>query len=283
MWLTSLVAGHAGATNTYTFYEEIDKYLGPWGESGYPIGYGKKYNVLFTQNKKLKSDPVVSDWVWKTGILLQEYLRDFILERYRAGTLSSLTEPELRKAAFDSHPKAYTKGGLTLVVITAPELLSEIKNIPKAEFDESSPNYEASKKQVWETIGIVAPEAVGIGLATLAGPAHTGVFRRAMDRDRLEFQQRINQGRWLGETKKAIVAGEVDRVQWLLQIIARIKATQFPDQAMATEARKVVQAAQTRICVVAHRYQDDIKNGKETREVIDRLDPGWSDIVCRYD
>jgi len=41
-WLTSIIDGHPNATTTYTFYEEIDKYLGLWGKDGYPIAYGKK-------------------------------------------------------------------------------------------------------------------------------------------------------------------------------------------------------------------------------------------------
>lgn len=49
-WLTSIIAGHPGAKHTYTFYEEIDKYLGPWGVDGYPIGYGKRYNIRFTSD-----------------------------------------------------------------------------------------------------------------------------------------------------------------------------------------------------------------------------------------
>ena len=76
VWLNSIIAGHAGAKTTYTFYEEIDKYLGPWGSEGYPIAYGKKYNVLFSTNEQLQKDPVVKDWLWKTTIILQESLRD---------------------------------------------------------------------------------------------------------------------------------------------------------------------------------------------------------------
>jgi hypothetical protein len=52
-WLTSIIAGHPGANYTYTFYEEIDRYLGPWGKDGYPIAYGKRYNILFTTDNRL--------------------------------------------------------------------------------------------------------------------------------------------------------------------------------------------------------------------------------------
>ena len=177
--------------------DKSNKYLGPWGSDGYPIGYGKKYNIPFTTNRKLQSDPVVREWVRRTTITLQEMLRDVIVAQYRAGKLAQLSEAELRQAAFDSHPIAYTQGELTLVVITAPGLLFTIKEIPQAEFDENPPNYQASKKQYWETVGLVAPRVVGSVLAGLAGPAHTGIFRPAMDRDRLEFQQWQQLGRWL--------------------------------------------------------------------------------------
>lgn len=35
--LTSVIAGHAQAITTYQFYEELDTWLGPWGQRGYPI------------------------------------------------------------------------------------------------------------------------------------------------------------------------------------------------------------------------------------------------------
>ena len=62
---TSVIAGHAQATTTYRFYEELDDWLGPWGQSGYPIAYGKFYNLAFTGNQKLMSNPQTKDWVWK--------------------------------------------------------------------------------------------------------------------------------------------------------------------------------------------------------------------------
>ena len=36
--LTSVIVGHAGSIDMWTFYEEIENYLGPWGDNGYPIG-----------------------------------------------------------------------------------------------------------------------------------------------------------------------------------------------------------------------------------------------------
>ena len=47
--------------------EEIDKYLGPWGNDGYPLGYGKKYNILFTTDPLLMTHTNVQNWVWKTA------------------------------------------------------------------------------------------------------------------------------------------------------------------------------------------------------------------------
>jgi hypothetical protein len=86
-WLTSIIAGHPGATHTYTFYEKIDKYLGPWGEDGYPIRYGKRYNIFFTTDHNLRTNNNVQNWIWKTSIKLQEELRDFIVQAYREGNL----------------------------------------------------------------------------------------------------------------------------------------------------------------------------------------------------
>ena len=56
--LTSVIAGHPRATTTYRFYEELNAWLGPWGRRGYPIGYGKAYNVAFNSNPLLKTRSV---------------------------------------------------------------------------------------------------------------------------------------------------------------------------------------------------------------------------------
>ena len=132
--LNAVVAGHPGSIALWTFYEVIDNYLGPWGEEGYPIGYGKHYCKLFTENEKLAANPQASDWVKRTMVYLQEALRDFIVEQFRKGHLAAIKEPELRQAAFASHAKAYTDGGLSMVMLVAPEMIpvSDISPMPLA-------------------------------------------------------------------------------------------------------------------------------------------------------
>jgi len=84
--LTSVVAGHPGSINPWTFYEEIDTHLGPWGSKGYPIGYGKFYCQLFSENEKLRQNPQTADWVRRTTVALQEPLRDYIVLRFKQQT-----------------------------------------------------------------------------------------------------------------------------------------------------------------------------------------------------
>lgn len=128
-----MIAGHAQATATYRLYEEIDVWLGPWGQQGYPIAYGKFYNVAFTTNEKLMANPKARDWVWRTTILLQEALRNYVVGRIRDCTLPAITEVELRRAAFESHPAAYDMGGLAMLTLVAPELVPVIATIPSRE------------------------------------------------------------------------------------------------------------------------------------------------------
>ena len=63
--LLTVVAFRPGAQTTYQFYEEIDAWLGPWGPNGYPIGYGRKYNIAFTTDPILNSGrfPVARNWI----------------------------------------------------------------------------------------------------------------------------------------------------------------------------------------------------------------------------
>lgn len=208
--LTSTIWGHPQATLPWSFYELIDNYLGPWGTKGYPIAYGKFYCQLFNDNEKLAHDPQGKEWVRNTTIALQEPLRDLIVSRFRAGTLPKLTEAELRSEAFRAHPRAYTKGGLTLVTMLAPELIPVIVSIPGAEFDPRSPNFGASVKQVYYTIKMVAPEMAGMTLAGAAGPAHTGLFRIAADRDMNNFLRLGNMSRSLGDLQMTIRSGRAD-------------------------------------------------------------------------
>ncbi len=244
--LTKVIAGHPGAVNTYTFYEEVDRWLGPWGPRGYPIGYGKFYNVAFSENANLMRSPLAKAWVWKTTIELQEALRDFIVEYFKSQPLITLTEPVLRKAAFESHPHAYDKGGLATVALAAPELLPIIASIPAAEFDPRSRDFTATVEQVFETVEIVAPKAAGGAIAALAGPAHTGVFRRAAQQDQRRFLNEVNTSRRLASLRTKISSGHMDYVPLLDKIIAELNATEFPDQGFARAAREVINAAENR-------------------------------------
>jgi hypothetical protein len=273
-WLASITEGHPASQNPWTFYEEVDAYLGPFGEQGYPIGYGKKYCVLFNGSAKLARDPEGRAWVRKTTILLQTYLRQFIVSRYAAGTLATLTEPELRKAAFDSHPLAYTKGGLMLVLVTSPELAVTIAKIPGAEFvgNESG----AAWKQFFVTGSLLIPEIVGQAGASMAGPAHTGIFSRAVEQDYQRFLGHQRLADYLDRLRKGIDGGQFDRVVWLERITSQLDQTEFPDRAFKQVANEIVRAADARKRMLAGKYRRDIALSPELRRHYDAYDPDWS-------
>lgn len=222
--LTSVIAGHAQATTTYRFYEEVDLWLGPWGQEGYPIAYGKFYNIAFTTNEKLMADPDARGWVWRTAILLQEALRDYIIDRIRDCTLP-IAEAELRQAAFDSHPAAYDRAGLARLALVAPELIPIIVTIPGPEFLPSSENFSPAIRQVLVTVARVSPQIAGNILGALAGPALS---------------------RELAATRTAIERGELDYIPVLDQIISQLNVRQLPGEEFASAVRAVTQAAQIR-------------------------------------
>jgi hypothetical protein len=274
--LTARIAGHPQAIEPWTFYEFIDQYLGPWGSSGYPIGYGKFYCFAFTSNEKLQDDPVTRDWVQRTMVKLQEGLRDYIVGRYQQGTLGSITEPELRQAAFATHAAAYTDGGLALVVATAPELLEVVVSIPGKEFLPGSGNVTATWKQVLETAVMVTPRVGALGLAAMAGPAHTGLFARAAQKDMQEFLDLQTVPMKLREILAKVQSGEVDRIPELNVLTDRLNATQYSDPGIAALALQVVQAANARKRYVAQTYRDLIAQKPEFKAIIDKASPGWS-------
>ncbi len=264
--LTSVIAGHAQATTTYRFYEEIDHWLGPWGKGGYPIGYGKFYAILFTTNEKLSRNPHTKKWVWQTLIQLQEALRDFVVRKIQTCTIQSLTEPELRSAAFQSHAKAYQKGGLAMVALVAPELIPIIATIPWAEFIPGSKNFGSTIAQVFETLARILPYMAGNGLGALAGPAHNGNLRRAFLRDQRRFFNEQAIVRELSGIKAAIERGDLDHIPWLDKIIAQLNARQFPNQGFARAARQVVTAAQRRRRIVTQQLNSWLENSPEVKK-----------------
>jgi len=274
--LTSAIAGHPQSIEPWTFYEELDAYLGPWGKTGYPISYGKFYCVAFTSNEKLKANAETAEWVRRTTIALQEGLKTFVVNRFRAGSLPFLTESELRQFAFDSHPQAYTSGGLAMVALVAPELLPVIVSIPGAEFNPRSVNFGPTVRQVLATIGLVAPQMMGNSLGAMALPAHTGIFRRAVQMDQNRILQEQAWGRSLSLLQQSIERGELDSIVLLNQITDRLNATEFPDQGFAYLARQVIKSANDRKRYVAEIYRKLLQLRPDLREQIDTSQPGWS-------
>lgn len=275
-WLASITEGHPLSSNPWTFYEEIDAYLGPFGETGYPIAYGKKYCVLFNGNKKLALDPQGRAWVRKTTILLQTYLRKYIVDRYSAGTLKTITEEQLRKAAFDSHPTAYSKGGLVLVLLIAPELTLTIAGIPGAEFF-SGNNKGAAWAQFFFTGVLLIPDTVGAVGGAFAGPAHTGILTRAADRDSRWLIQHQRLVDYLEGLRKAVNDKEFDRVIWLQRLTDQLAQTEFPDRGFTQLAGEIVKAANERKRRIAGGYRRDIALSPELLKQYNAYDPGWSD------
>lgn len=271
--LTSVIAGHPQATTTYRFYEEIDQWLGPWGPSGYPIGYGKFYNIAFTTNRHLQANLTTQQWVWRTGIRLQEALRDYVVGRVRDCTIGTLTEAQLRQAAFDSHPQAYDRGGLATAVMAAPELIPVIATIPAAEFLPTSDNFGPTVRQVFATLGLIGPQLVGGTLAGAAGPAHTGILRRSFDQDRQRFMNEIALSRELGNIRNAIARGDLNHISWLDQIIAQLNAREFPDQGFARAAGEVVGEAQRRRQQLAQQYNQMLGQSPEVRRRVEQAFP----------
>lgn len=273
--LTSVIAGHPGSVQLWTFYEVVDSYLGPWGDNGYPIGYGKYYCQLFNGNPKLAADPQGAEWIRKTTIALQEPLRDFIVDRFKQGTLASLREPEFRSAAFSSHPKAYTDSGLALVTLVSPELIPVIMSIPGKEFDPRSRDFNATIKQVLETAKVVLPSMAGIEIAA-AMPAHSGLFRTAAARDRANLLGDNSLVQWLNQTERALRSGRLDNISALTELTDRLNATQFGDQLLGRRARDVITLADQRKHWVAKRYRQMIADDPDLRRNVDKVDPSWT-------
>jgi hypothetical protein len=254
--LSSVIAGQPAAVDPWTFYEVLDRYLG-FGGKGYPIEYGKFYCIAFNSSQTLMDDLVTHEWVDRTTIKLQEMLRDFVVDRFKKGTLASLTKDDLSEFAFQSHPAAYDAGGLTKVLLTAPELVPIIMAKPAKEFIPGVGDHVlATLKQVVVTTVRVGPGFVGGFLAALAGPAHTGILTRAAVHSGMDQILAIQDAmRRLEKTRALIDGGKLDNLDILNRTIAQLEGQQYPDLQVENQARSVIWAAKRRKITVMEKYK----------------------------
>ena len=271
--LTSVIAGYPQATTPSRFYEEIDAWLGPWEQKGYPIAYGKFYNIAFSSNARLKSNAAAKQWVWKATIKLQEALRDYLVKRVKDCSIRSLTEKELRKAAFDSHATAYDDAGLGMIALIAPDMSPIIVSIPLKEFCPTSENFSPTVRQSFEAAGLAGPRMAGTLLAA-AMPAHSQLFRRAGQMDFAAMKREFDLGRWLAAMKDGLGRGEFDYIPLLDQMIVRLNATEFPDEGFARAAREIVELAEGRKQQLTKDYGRLLRHAPEIRKRIQEAQPG---------
>lgn len=274
--LSSVIAFHPRSVNPWDFYEVVDAYLGPWGKSGYPIGYGKYYCIAFNTNPHLQANLTTRDWVRKTTLALQVPLRDLIVQKFIDKTLNSITEPEFRAFAFNAHPRAYTNGGLTLVTMAAPEMLPIIASIPYKEFSPDTENFSATIKQVLVTMGIVIPQAGAVFASTLAGPAHTGIFRRAIQMDYAAMREEQGVFNWLNETQRILESGQLDNISSLNKLTAKLSSIAFNDLFLSQKAKMLIDIAVRRKHIVAEYYRKQIAMNPQLVDSINKIEPGWN-------
>lgn len=272
-WLTSITAFHPlTAGKPWIFYEQIDAFLGPWGAAGYPIAYGRKYCQLFYGDQVLRQNPAGAQWVQRTLLFLQDELHKYIMARFRAGTLGTITADQLRDAAFDSHPKAYTQAGLTMVALVSRGLLKEIVQIPATEYRPTSPGFGRTVKQVAITTTIVVPEIIANVVGTFSGPAHNQSWRVASARDAASFQNDRLASIKLDQIRILVKQGQCDHLDTLDALRASLESTTFADEGADNFAATVVQEIARRAAYVNLRYQRESARDRELRDIFQEFD-----------
>ncbi len=269
-WLDAITAfGIAADGHPWLFYEKLDEYLGPWGESGYLIGYGKKYCKLFYEDEHLQRNRAGRAWVIRTLQLLQNALKDFVLDHFRKGTLGIMPPDELKRAAFKSHAQAYTEGGLTLVLIVSPGLIRHIVEIPIGEFLPWKQNARASWSQAFETAGISASEALDHVQTAISfggyGDAHH------LDTMAIDHIYEVNDA--LRVVRRLLESGRLDHVGRLDEIEERLEGARWPDHDMAEAASSLLSEVRFRRGRVFARYLQESKNDRSLEAIYKAFDP----------
>lgn len=278
MWLRSILAFRPGtAEKPWTYYEKIDAYLGPWGLKGYPLSYGLKYCKLFYTDRVLNGSAVGAKWVRRTLLLLQTELNDAIIGLFKAGALAKISSEQFTELAFDSHPRAYTGGGLSLVTLLAPELLGQITFIPRAEFSPFARTFSGTLYQVLGTARLLVPEVVGIALTGAVGEAATGNLKRAIARDLLHFRDEHRESNSLVEIAKLVRAGRVDHFGTLQVLRRALTAGSASGPRMAALALQALTEIDKRQHFVRLRYLRECVADPSLTPIFKEFDPdAWS-------
>jgi hypothetical protein len=122
---------------------------------------------------------------------------------------------------------------------------------------------------------LVLPRDAGLGICALM-PVHSGLFRRAAERDDKIGRQEFQLSRWLFLSMRTLNQGQMDNVAVLSKLTERLNKTQFPDPGMTRQARELVNAANARKKRVATYYRKVLETNSDFRAKIDKYDPGWS-------
>lgn len=274
-WLDSITAfGAYTSEQPWRFYEELDNYLGPWGASAYLIAYGKKYCILFFEDEDLRSSAVGRAWVRRTLLLLQDALKKLVMDRFRKGMLDKLTKEELQQVAFDSHAVAYTDGGLALVAMLSRTLIFHIAMIPGKEFIPGTNNFGTSWRQVFQTGGILVPQALAVFFGVWSFPTHTDVLARAYRQDIFQHERMLKLSDGLRNLRSAVDVGRMDHAGTLERLINLLARTRWPNKYLAEAAQEVVGIMRHRQMAVCRRYQREIESDSTLLPIYQAFDRG---------
>ncbi len=246
--LGKFIAYHALATVPWLFYEIVDNWLGPWGVSGYPLGYGKFYCIAFNENEELKADPSASKWVRSTTVKLQESILQYLVESIENGSIRNLTESRLRKAAFDSHPTCYDDAGLAMVMILAPGLIPTIISIPKKEFSPKSASFGATIMQAYLASKLVTAKISEIVIESFMPYEQNYVIKQFYNAEDYQLGQREMTYKILLRIRSKLANRQIDGIDALKRVIDLMEEMDFEN---LPESRNIalsnIQVASARI------------------------------------
>jgi hypothetical protein len=287
--LTAYIAGHINAPDPWTFYEELDHFLGPWGPQGYPLSFGKFYTQLFHNDPALQNNLEAWLWIQKTTIRLQEFIRDAVVELFQKGQLASLTEPRLNSLASVRHSRVFDNDGLALIVRVAPHLLPAMVSLPAVESASSLDYSSTSWLQTVDTLTLLSqapPGSVLTAATAVGGRQHSAVIQRALATSGMNAvlaEQRQNA--WyraqFAKLRSAIESNRLNRIAWLSDIASLLEMMPLPDRCWREAARSLIAETETRNNQIANSYTAILKVHPEMRAKINELDPSWARYLAQ--
>ncbi len=252
--LNSSIAYKVTASAPWTFYETLDKVLGPYGNMGYPLYSGKFYCMAFNANIKLMNNPTSASWIKLTTVKLQETIRDFVIDSLQKGKSGKITDIELRSCVNRAYSYIYDDQSINSIIELAPELLPILKTMQGRETLTFSTNFRDILNSTLGALETFIPGMIDSFTSCNDLPEFKGEIKMYFNRTRTVYPDEQTMNRNLFTVSSNLMGGKLDDREVLNYFVNQLKFKNFTDELHSKMSREIVLKSQTRLSRLENYY-----------------------------